>query len=207
MPFTLAVLATILIYTWLLEPRGVPVAIPAAVVLVLSVSTALKSHTWGLAPRDLLPASRATVLFTVPAVILVLSIGAALGTLHDRGSFLREFAVLVPWGAAQQWVLQTVVLREARQVLGGPQKAALHAPKGAIVGAAFLFALVHLPNPFLMLMTFVGALGWCAIFARYQNIIPLGVSHALATLAVLYAFDDAITGRLRIGDAYLRLWN
>jgi hypothetical protein len=205
-PFTLAVLATILIYTWLLEPRGVPVAIPAAVVLVLSVSSALKSHTSGLAPRDLLPASRATVLFTVPAVLIVLSIGAALGTLHDRGSFLREFAVLVAWGAAQQWVLQTVVLREVRQVLGA-QRTALHAPKSAIAGAAFLFALVHLPNPFLMLMTFTGALGWCAIFARYPNIIPLGVSHALATLAVLYAFDDAITGRLRIGAAYLRLWN
>ena len=75
----------------------------------------------------------------------------------------------------------------------------------AVVVASVLFALVHAPNMFLMLMTCVGALGWCAIYTRFPNILPLGVSHALATLALLYAFDDDITGRLRIGQAYLRL--
>jgi hypothetical protein len=33
----------------------------------------------------------------------------------------------------------------------------------------------------------------------------LALSHALGTLAVVYAFDDSITGRLRIGAGYLRL--
>ena len=56
-----------------------------------------------------------------------------------------------------------------------------------------------------MLMTFIGALAWCAIFMRHPNLVPLAVSHAVATLAVLYAFDDDVTGRLRIGQAYLRL--
>jgi hypothetical protein len=54
-------------------------------------------------------------------------------------------------------------------------------------------------------MTTIGALIWCAIYDRYPNIVPLAVSHALATLAILYAFDEAITGRLRIGASYLRL--
>jgi hypothetical protein len=197
-PFTVAILAIVLIYTWLLEPRGVAVVIPATVVLVFAVSSALTSRTWGLDAKALTAGLRATFLFTVPSVLVVLCIGAAVGTLHDRGSFLRDFAALVPWGTAQQWVLQVVVLREARR---------LTSPNKSIVLAAFLFALVHTPNPFLMVMTFVGALGWCAIFIRYPTIIPLGMSHAIATLAVLYAFDDGITGRLRIGHAYLRLWN
>jgi hypothetical protein len=132
----------------------------------------------------------------VPAVLTVLGIGLAIGTLHDRTDFLGNVAGLIPWGAAQQWMLQTVVLREVRRHLP---------PRAAIVAAAALFALVHAPNLFLMLMTLIGGLGWCAIYSRYPNFLPLGVSHALATIALLYAFDDDITGRLRIGESYLRL--
>jgi len=54
-------------------------------------------------------------------------------------------------------------------------------------------------------MTFAGALAWGAIYDRYPNVVPLALSHAITTLAILYAFDDAVTGRLRIGHAYLRL--
>jgi membrane protease YdiL (CAAX protease family) len=104
--------------------------------------------------------------------------------------------MLIAWGGAQQWVLQTVVLRESR---------GMTSRTGSIALSAFLFALLHVPNPFLTLMTLIGAIGWCAIFSRYPNFVPLGVSHAIATLALLYAFDDGVTGRLRVGYAYLKL--
>jgi membrane protease YdiL (CAAX protease family) len=196
MPFTVTIFATILLYAWILEPKGTPVALPGGVLLAATLLNNLVSGEWGLSPRALLPASRATALFTLPAVLAVLGVGAAIGTIHDRTDFLGNFAELLPWGAAQQWMLQTVVLREVRRRL--PSRA-------AIVAAAVLFALAHSPNVFLMLMTGIGALGWCAIYSRYRNFLPLAVSHALATLALLYAFDDDITGRLRIGESYLRL--
>ena|SRR5436190_12946326 len=196
MPFTLVTLATILVFTWLLEPRGVPVELPAAVVLGVTIWSAWRSGQWGLSRRALVPASRAAALFTVPAVLVILATGMALGTLHDRGSLAENLGGLVLWGGAQQFVLQTVVLREAQQ---------LTSSRKSIVIAAFLFALVHLPNPILTLMTFIGALGWCTIFTRYPNLVPLAGSHAVATLALLYAFDDRLTGRLRIGAAFLRL--
>src|SRR5262245_36316825 len=195
MPFTLAILGTILLYTWLLEPRGVPVAVPAVVVVVLTAWSALHSRTSGLSIKALLPASRATLVFTIPAVLVVLAAGFAMGTLHDPGGLLEKCAALVPWGGAQQWVLQTVVLREARHRTS---------PVPSVVLSAFLFALVHLPNPLLMLMTFIGALGWCAIFLRHPNVVPLAFSHAVATLALLSAFGDELTGRLRIGVAFFR---
>jgi hypothetical protein len=40
---------------------------------------------------------------------------------------------------------------------------------------------------------------------RHPNVLPLALSHALGTLAILYAFDEAITGRLRVGYSYLQL--
>jgi membrane protease YdiL (CAAX protease family) len=120
-----------------------------------------------------------------------------LGTAHiRRDPFLPAFVVLVAWGGAQQFVLQTVVLREVRR---------LAPPAMSVILSAALFALVHFPNPVLTLMTFTGALAWCGIFLRYPNIVPLAISHAAGSLALLYAFDDTITGRLRIGQAYLML--
>jgi len=196
MRFTMAILVTILGYTWLLEPRGVRVSVPAVIIVLITMLNGLRSGVWGLSPKALLPAARAAALFTTVAVSVVLGIGVMLGTIHHQGASLRELAFLIPWGTAQQWVLQTVVLREARS---------LASRKKSIIVASALFAVVHAPNPLLMTMTFAGALGWCAIYTRYPNILPLGVSHAVATIALLYSFDANLTGHLRIGQAYLRV--
>src|SRR4029453_17635086 len=129
------------------------------------------------------------------AVFLIVGAGVALGTLHDRRDFLGSLAPLVLWGGAQQWVLQTLVLREAQR---GSSRA-----KGIVI-AAVLFGVVHLPNPLLTSVTGAAALVWCWLYDRHPNIVPLALSHGLGTLALRYAFDEAIIGRLRIGAAYLR---
>ncbi len=196
--FTTAILTVILAYIWYVDPhapRGFT-AVPIALVTVLAVWHARRERAWGFDWRALLPGLRAAALVTVPAVVLILLAGAATGTLHDRRDFLGSFGGLFVWGGAQQWVLQTVVLREAQRVTS---------PRRAVVVAALLFAMVHLPNPFLTAVTFAGGLAWCAIYARYPNVVPLAISHALGTLAILHAFDEPITGRLRIGLAYLQL--
>lgn len=196
--FTTAILTVILSYIWYVDPRtprGVT-AVPIALVTSLAVWHARREREWGFNWRALLPGLRAALLVTAPAVVVILMAGAWLGTLHDRRDFLGSFGGLFVWGGAQQWVLQTVVLREAQRVTS---------PRWAILVAALLFAMVHLPNPFLTAVTFAGGLAWCAIYARYPNIVPLAISHALGTLAILHAFDETITGRLRIGVSYLRL--
>jgi membrane protease YdiL (CAAX protease family) len=72
-----------------------------------------------------------------------------------------------------------------------------------VIVAPILFAALHLPNPFLTGATLIAALAWCAIYDRHPNLIPLTLSHALLTMVVLSALDDATTGRLRVGAAYL----
>src|SRR6185295_3549688 len=144
-------LATILSYTWLLEPR-LPrafVVVPGAIVVALGLWHAVRTGELGLAPAALLPGLRATALFTVPAVLALLAAGAVLKTLHAPRESSTDMALLVVWGLGQQWALQTVVLRDAQ---GATSR------RAGIVLAAFLFAAVHLPNPFLAAMTFAGAL-------------------------------------------------
>ncbi len=197
MPFTVPILASLLVYVWFVEPkvgRGA-VLVPAAVLIILTVWHDIRHREWGFSWRALAPGLWRALAVTFAAGLLILGAGAAVGTLHDRRDFLGSLAPLVLWGGAQQWILQTVVLREAQH--------ASSRAKGIVI-AAVLFGAVHLPNPLLAPVTCVAALIWCSLYDRYPNIIPLAVSHGLGTLALRYAFDEAIIGRLRIGAAYLR---
>lgn len=190
-------MASVLVYVWILEPRTPRSAVlaPAAALVILTTWHDVRYRDWGFSWRALAPGLWRSLAVTFVAVLLILGAGAALGTLHDRRDFLGNLAPLVIWGGAQQWVLQTLVLREA-------QRASSRA-RGIVI-AAVLFGVIHLPNPFLAPVTGVAALVWCRLYDRYPNIIPLALSHGLGTLALRYAFDEAMIGRLRIGAAYLR---
>ena len=198
MPYTLAIVGSVLVHVWLLEsrwPRDV-VLVPAVLIVALTIRYNLRHREWGVAPRALAPGLVRALAVTLPIVLILIGAGAFLGTLHDRRDFLGSLAPLVLWGGAQQWVLQTVVLREAQRATS---------PRTGIVIAALLFGLVHFPNPFLAPVTAVAALIWCRLYDRYPNIIPLALSHGLGTLALRYAFSDDMIGRLRVGASYLRL--
>jgi membrane protease YdiL (CAAX protease family) len=197
-PYTIAIVSSVLVYVWFLEsalPRDF-VFVPAGLVVALSIHHDFRHREWGFSWPALPPGLWRALVATFVMAVVVLGAGAALGTLHDRRDFLGNLAPLVVWGGAQQWVLQTVVLLEAQRATSR---------RLGIVIAALLFGAIHLPNPFLAPVTAIGALVWCRLYDRYPNLVPLALSHALGTLAVRYAFDDAITGRLRIGASYLRL--
>jgi membrane protease YdiL (CAAX protease family) len=197
-PFTIAIVASILGYVWLVEgqvPRRL-VYIPGTLVVALTIWHNVRRGEWGFSRRALVPGLVRALAVTFPLTLVILAAGAALGTLHDRRDFLGSLAPLVVWGGAQQWVLQTVVLREAQRATSR---------KTGIVIASLLFGAVHLPNPFLAPVTTAAALVWCRLYDRHPNVFPLALSHALGTLAILYGFDGDITGRLRIGASYLRL--
>ena len=198
MPFTLAILVVLCSWTWHLEQR-VPidyVVVPAALIVALAIWHDANHRGWGFDWRAFWPGLGRVLLFTIPAVALIVGAGAALDTLHDRRDFLGHFGPLFVWGLAQQWVLQTVILAEARRV---------SSRRAGIWIAAVIFGAIHLPNPLLSAVTFVGGLLWCHIYSRYPNVLPLAVSHALGTLAILHAFSPDVTGRLRIGLSYFRL--
>jgi len=197
MPFTAAIMTCVLSYVWIIEPK-VPrsaVLVPAAVLVILTAWHDLRRGEWGFSASALLPGLWRAVAVTFVAVLLIVGAGAGIGTLHDRRDFLGSLAPLVLWGGAQQWVLQTVVLREAQRTSSRA--------KGILIAAA-LFGLIHLPNPLLAPLTGAAAIVWCRLYDRHPNIIPLAFSHGLGTLALRYAFDETIIGHLRIGAAYLR---
>jgi membrane protease YdiL (CAAX protease family) len=197
MAFALAIAATVLIYIWFIEGGDAGRQhLPTIIVVGLAIWHDVKHREWGFDWKAFGGASRLAAGWTVLAIAGIFAAGAMAGTIHDRRDFLGTFGWLVVWGGAQQWVLQTTVLRDCQRATNR------HAGIGV---AALLFGVLHMPNVFLTVMTTLGGLVWCAIYDRYPNIVPLAVSHALTTTAILYAFDEAITGRLRIGASFLRL--
>jgi membrane protease YdiL (CAAX protease family) len=68
--------------------------------------------------------------------------------------------------------------------------------------AATLFAGVHLPNWFLMVVTFAMGYYSAKIFMRYRNIYFLGLAHAVIGTALFVVIPDSISHHLTVGPGF-----
>ncbi|HZH30009.1 MAG TPA: CPBP family glutamic-type intramembrane protease [Pyrinomonadaceae bacterium] len=95
------------------------------------------------------------------------------------------------WGLLQQYVLQAFINRRAQIVFGRGAK--------SIVLVAAVFALLHLPNPWLMAATFLGGLIWASVYQRAPNLYALALSHAFLTWALISTLPAEALRSLRVG--------
>ena len=196
MIFSVAIVATVLTYTWWLAPvtpRSTAV-VAGAIVVALALARAARAREWGIARGHFMRSLLLTSIFTMAAAALLVAFGASQHRWHTPPLSAGDAGFLLLWALGQQFALQITLLREAQAVTSRT---------AGVIVASILFAALHLPNPFLAGATLIAALAWCTIYDRHPNLVPLALSHALLTLVVLSALDDATTGRLRVGAAYL----
>jgi Type II CAAX prenyl endopeptidase Rce1-like len=98
-----------------------------------------------------------------------------------------------PWGIFQQYLLNGYI---ANRLL------AVSSARRAPLMAAALFAGAHLPNWFLMLVTFVAGYYSTKIFLRYRNIYFLGLAHALIGTVLFVVIPDSISHHLTVGPGF-----
>ena len=89
---------------------------------------------------------------------------------------------------------QCLVYRRSLDVVGSSWSGALC--------AASAFALFHLPNPFLIGVTFLAGLVSCRLYRNVPNVLVLGAAHAAIALVLFYALPFSITHELRVGPGY-----
>jgi membrane protease YdiL (CAAX protease family) len=116
--------------------------------------------------------------------------------LLDRLSLRRgtEYGNIAVWAMTQQFMLQSFFFVRLEAALGSRQ---------AVWAAALLFALPHIPNSLLTLLSFLGAASFGEMFRRYRNLYPLGAIHAVLGLTIAASFPDCILHHMRVGLGYL----
>jgi membrane protease YdiL (CAAX protease family) len=143
-------------------------------------------------------ALRRALVWVGPWIVAVFAIGTVAGTLRwpPGGVTARGLIWHVVWGTAQQYGLLAFYHRRLGEVLPGAG--------ASIVATAAVFALFHLPNPFLTPVTFLAAMLACWLYRREPNVPALGLAHAALSFALLRALPVEVTFGMRVGPGFLR---
>lgn len=104
-------------------------------------------------------------------------------------------ALYAAWTVAQEFLLQSFFFLHLEQALGNGRR--------AVVAAAALFSLAHLPSPVLTFATFAGGLLFCEMFRRYRSLYLPAAAHPLLALTLAEAFSMALLNHMRVGIGYL----
>jgi membrane protease YdiL (CAAX protease family) len=153
----------------------------------------------GLRIDNLGAAAREAILATTTIGLLLAGAGALLGSLDFPPLALwpRTLRDGIVWGLMQQYGLLCVYYRRFNEILPPHRGAPLWA-------ASAVFALLHLPNPFLTLATFGAGTLSCWLYRRTPNLIVLGVMHGFVSFLIVQTLPDTITMGMRVGPGFFR---
>lgn len=149
----------------------------------------------GLRTDNFASAARVLLLPTIGAVVLILLVAAYLsGYSIVVAPWRHRFFALPLWALFQQYALNGFINRRAQMAFGTGLP--------SILVTALAFSLVHLPNPFLAVLTLLGGLIWAAAYQRQPNLFALALSHTVVSITIALTVSTNWLSNLRVGFKY-----
>ena len=125
-------------------------------------------------------------------------LAAGMHTLHVPDStlhFVRSYGGYAIWAGVQQFLLQCFFLSRLLRLIPDHRNVAWV--------AAGLFAIAHLPNPLLTVVTVLWGVTACLVYLRYRNLFPLMIAHAIFGIAIAITVPGHVIHNMRVGLGYL----
>ena len=200
-----AVVVFVLAAEWMVPPlfgRNLfAEAVPVALVFAIIFSSHLRTKE---SPRDLgwrIDNFAAAAVVLAPLIVAAAGFLFALswitGNLPSVGTaalnlpLVWTFLGLIAWGLVQEYPLQGFINRRLQGVMGAGSLSA--------TVTALIFAVLHLPNPWLTAGTFLGGLLISYAYQRVPNLLAAGLAHAILTVILVLTVPYPMLHGLRVG--------
>jgi hypothetical protein len=200
----IALVGGVLAIMWLapLTPWRRPVsrAIMLALVALLITAEARERVGWralGLRWDNFLPVLGRLAPAIGGFVLVVLSLGWAMGTVQLGTRFYSMLVGVPVWGLLQQYLLLGFAHRRLRVLIDPPQQ--------TVFATAALFGLLHLPNPLLTLACGLGGFVWAREYERSPNLFAHAVTHAIGSAFLANSLPDFLLKNMVVGYRYFLL--
>jgi membrane protease YdiL (CAAX protease family) len=153
----------------------------------------------GIRVDNLGSAARNALLATAAIGLLLVGAGVLFGSLSfpPLATWPRTLGDGIAWGTMQQYGLLCIYYRRFAEILPDENGSPLWA-------TAAVFALFHLPNPFLTVATFVAGMLSCWLYRRTPNLIVLGIMHGVVSFMIVQSLPEHITMGMRVGPGFSR---
>ncbi len=200
----ISVTTSFLIAAWIVVPfaanakwlAGFPIGLALALIVISHRTRMETMRDIGWRLDNFKKAAWLLALPMIAATCFILTLGWLKGSLRADKALGWQWLLWLPlWGLVQQYVLQGFINRRAQIVCGGSNLR-------SVLLVATIFALLHAPNPVLMLATFTGGILWATVYQRAPNLLALGLSHGLMSMLLASALPSTTLNSLRIGFRY-----
>ena len=170
---------------------AVPISLALALMVISHRERGETAREIGFRLDNFLSATRSLLLPTVGAVLVIVAVAWMLNKGFISAPWRNRFLLLPVWALVQQYALNGFINRRSQLVLGKGWR--------SVLVVALIFGLLHLPNPVLSLLTFVGGLIWAFVYQRHPNLLALALSHSIISITLALAVSSKWLDSLRVG--------
>jgi membrane protease YdiL (CAAX protease family) len=148
--------------------------------------------TFGAALRWLMP-----ITLGVAAAVLFQAVATQSARFPPWPQGASVLLTFIGSGLLQQYVLLGFFGRRFARVFTSQY--------AVVFATAAVFALLHLPNPFLTPVTFVAGLLCTAIYQRAPNLLASGLMHGMLSFVLSFGLPLAVNDAMRVGAHHIAL--